>query len=120
MRSVVNNIACDLHPLCNLSVTNYLRSDHGFLKEDVLSWYKTWMHRGFCAVEQVLARNNSRYSFAEHPCMADLFIVPQIYNARRFEIPLEDFPNLTRVVDSCNELSAFQQAMPEIQPDSKQ
>jgi maleylacetoacetate isomerase len=118
VRSVVNNIACDLHPLCNLSVTNYLRADHGFVKEDVLSWYKIWMHRGFHAVEQVLARNNSSYSFSEQPCMADLFIVPQVYNARRFEIPLEDFPNLTRVVDSCNELPAFQQAMPEMQPDS--
>ena len=118
VRSVVNAITCDMHPLCNMAVTNYLKAQHDAQEDDILNWYTTWMHRGFSAIEQVLAQNNTPCSFGEQPCMADLVLVPQIYNARRFNIALEDFPNVTRVVDHCNTLPAFASAAPEQQPDS--
>ena len=118
IRSMVNSICCDVHPLCNMSVTNYLQEHHQASKTDVIHWYTTWMHRGFTAIEQQLAANNAPYSFGETPCMADVLLVPQVYNARRFDIPLEDFPHLLRVVDNCRQLPAFEAAAPENQPDS--
>jgi maleylacetoacetate isomerase len=118
VRSVVNAVTCDMHPLCNLAVTNYLKAEHDAGDQDILNWYTTWMHRGFFAIEQVLAQNDSQYSFGDQPCMADLVLVPQIYNARRFKVPLENFPHITRVVDNCNALPAFAEAAPEAQPDS--
>jgi len=118
IRSVVNSIACDIHPLCNIAVTQYLIDNHQLRKDDLGRWNTTWMHRGFAAVEQVLAVNDSTYSFGEAPCMADLYLVPQTYNARRVGVALDAFPHLTRVVDVCNQLEAFQRALPAAQPDS--
>jgi maleylacetoacetate isomerase len=118
VRSVVNIIACDIHPICNIAVTNYLKERHDAQRDDIIAWYQHWMHRGFQAAEQVLSKNDSRYCFAEQPCMADVCLVPQVYNARRFNIPLQAFPNIERVVHNCNQLAAFQDAAPEQQPDS--
>ena len=118
VRSMINSICCDVHPLCNMSVTNYLQEHHQADQQAIIDWYTTWMHRGFTAIEQQLAANNSTYSFSETPCMADLFLVPQVYNARRFAIDLEPFPHLQRVVDNCRQLPAFAEAAPENQTDS--
>jgi maleylacetoacetate isomerase len=118
VRSVVNAITCDIHPLCNMAVVNHLKSRRGADDADIGDWFTTWMHRGFAAIEQVLALNNSQYSFGQEPCMADLILVPQVYNARRFNIALEDFPHIVRVVDNCNALPAFAKAAPESQPDA--
>lgn len=118
VRSMVNSVACDVHPLCNLSVTNYLRDYYEAKDSEIFQWYTTWMHRGFSAIEQTLQANDSPYSFGDAPCMADLFLVPQLYNARRFSIELEPFPHLVRVVDNCNALPAFADAAPECQPDA--
>ena len=118
VRSVVNNIVCDIHPICNIAVTNYLKEHHGADTDGIIAWYTTWMHRGFQAVEQVLASNHASYCFGEEPGLADVCLVPQVYNARRFDIDLQGFPNILGVVDNCNELPAFRDAMPEQQPDS--
>ena len=114
----MNNIACDIHPICNISVTNYLKEHHDAQGDDIIAWYQQWMQRGFQAVEQMLSKNDTRFSFAEQPGMADVCLVPQVYNARRFDIPLQAFPNIEWVVENCNELTAFQSAAPEQQPDS--
>lgn len=118
IRSVVNSIACDIHPICNMSVTTYLKTNLDASQDDVTDWFTTWMHRGFSAIERVLAVNNSRFSFGDEPCLADVVLVPQIYNARRFNVDLDPFPNITRVVETCNALPAFSDAAPEAQPDS--
>ena len=109
---------CDVHPLCNLAVTNHLRAEYQANDQSIIDWYSTWMHRSFIPIEQVLAENASTYSFSEQPCMADIVLVPQIYNARRFAIALEAFPHIRRVVDNCNRLPAFASATPEMQADS--
>jgi maleylacetoacetate isomerase len=117
VRAVVANIACDIHPLCNIAVIDHLRENLGASESDVLTWFKTWMHRGFDAVETVLAANAQNYSFGEKPGMADVFLVPQVFNARRFGVSLENYPNITRVEEAANELAAFSSAAPEKQPD---
>lgn len=118
VRSMAGSIACDVHPLCNLAVANHLRNHYGAGDGDIISWYTTWMHRSFTGIEQTLAANNSHFSFGQQPCMADVVLVPQAYNARRFGIPLESFPHLCRVVDNCAEVAAFARAAPQHQPDS--
>jgi maleylacetoacetate isomerase len=118
VRSLASCIACDIHPLCNMSVTNYLKVNFAADQEEVLRWYTTWMHRGFSAIEQVLASNDGRFCFGDQPCLADVVLVPQVYNAVRFKIPLDAFPHITRVVDNCNALPTFADAAPEAQPDS--
>ena len=118
VRSVVNSITCDVHPLCNIAVLDYLKAQHNATGEDITHWFTTWMHRGFGAIETVLAANGTTFAFGDTPGMADVVLVPQVYNARRFDIPLGDFPNLVRVVDHCNTLPDFIAAAPEQQPDS--
>ena len=118
VRSVVGSIACDTHPICNLAVTNYLKAHFGAEQPDIIAWYTTWMHRGFSAIETVLAANGTRCCFGAQPGMADVCLVPQVYNARRFDIDLAPFTNIQRVADHCNTLSAFIEAAPENQPDS--
>jgi maleylacetoacetate isomerase len=118
VRSVVNSIACDVHPLCNIAVLDYLKEHHAATQDDINRWFVTWMHRGFGAIETVLAGNTTACAFGESAGMADVVLVPQVYNARRFDIPLDDFPRLVRVVDHCNTLPAFRDAAPENQPDS--
>ncbi len=118
VRSVVNSITCDVHPLCNIAVLDYLKAQHNASGEDITHWFTTWMHRGFRAIETVLAANASPFAFGEAPGMADIVLVPQVYNARRFDIPLDEFPTLVRVVDHCNTLPDFIAAAPEQQPDS--
>ena len=118
VRSLVNSISCDIHPICNLSVTNYLKTRFDAGRDDVIDWYTTWMHRGFSAIEQILALNESTFSFGDTPSLADVVLVPQVYHARRFKVDLDAFPTITRIVDTCNELPAFTEAAPESQPDT--
>ena len=79
-------------------------------------WYTHWIHEGFRAAEQLAG--NASHVFGDGPTLADTLLVPQMYNARRFGVPLDDFPRLVRIVDACNKLSAFKKAAPELQPDA--
>jgi maleylacetoacetate isomerase len=118
VRSLVNSIACDVHPLNNLSILNYLRDELEADKQKVSQWYTTWVHRGFDAIEQSLAAANEPFCLGKTPSMADVCLVPQVYNAKRFKVPLENHPNILRVCDHCNTLEAFTTAAPEAQPDA--
>ncbi len=118
VRSLVGSIACDIHPICNIAVTNYLKDRFDATQGDVIDWYTTWMHRGFAAIETVLEANATPFAFGEQPGLADVYLVPQLYNAQRFDIDLAPFPNIRRVVAQCNTLPAFRDAAPENQPDS--
>lgn len=118
VRSLVNNIACDIHPLNNLSIMNYLRTDLGASDEDVHRWYCNWVDRGFSAIEQSLAQTMGSCCFGDGPTLADVCLIPQVYNAYRFKVPMEDYANIRKVVDHCNSLEAFSRAAPEAQPDA--
>ena len=117
VRAVVNAIACDIQPLCNSGVIGYLKAQHNSTEADIKHWFITWMHRGFIAIERQLV-SGSPFCFGDTPGMADVCLVPQVYNARRMQVSMEDFPLITRITDTCNELPAFAAAVPELQPDS--
>lgn len=120
VRGFCNLIACDIHPLNNLRVQEYLRDRLGADKDAGRDWYTHWVHEGFRAAEQLVADGveNGPFAFGNAPTLADALLVPQMYNARRFSVPLEDFPRLVRIVDVCNAMPAFDRAAPERQPDA--
>lgn len=118
VRSLVNNIVCDIHPLNNLPILNYLRDELAVDKEQLNRWYCAWVHRGFDAIEQSLAAANEPFCLGITPSLADVCLVPQVYNAIRFNVPLENHPNILRVCGHCNTLEAFAAAAPEAQPDA--
>jgi maleylacetoacetate isomerase len=117
VRSVVNSIACDIHPLNNISVTNYLRNPLGASPEQVSQWYAHWVDRGFIAIEEMLGRYGGEFCFGDTPTMADACLVPQVYNALRFEVDMKAYPRILQVWEHCNTLHAFATAHPDAQMD---
>ncbi|MFQ5608933.1 MAG: maleylacetoacetate isomerase, partial [Woeseiaceae bacterium] len=119
IRSFCNSIACDVHPLNNVRVMVYLKDELDASDSAYLDWYAHWIHLGFQAAETFVSyAPNSRYVYGNEVTLADCFLVPQMYNARRFDVPLDDFPRLVEIVDNCNELDAFRRAIPEKQADA--
>ena len=117
IRSFCSSIACDIHPLNNLRVMNYIKKEFG--ADPTGDWYTHWIHEGFRSAEPFVSDvPDSQFVYGNRPTLADAFLVPQMYNARRFNVPLDDFPNLVRIVDNCNELQAFKDAAPESQADA--
>ena len=118
VRAIVNVIACDIHPICNLSVTNHLKSEFGADQATVLHWYRRWMSRGFEAIEALAASNSGAFCMGDSVSLADICLIPQLYNANRFGIELGPYPKLAAVNTHCMTLEAFQRAAPRRQPDS--
>ena len=114
VRAFCNLIACDIHPLNNLRVMNYIKTEFG--ADPTGDWYAHWIHEGFAAAEALAS--DGPYVFGNAVTLADALLVPQVYNARRFDVPLEAFPKLTAIVETCNERTAFQDAAPEAQSDA--
>lgn len=114
VRSFCQLIACDIHPLNNLRVMEYIREEFG--ADPTTDWYANWITEGFDAAEALAS--DGPFTFGAAPTLADALLVPQVYNARRFNVALESYPKLTGAVDRCNGLSAFQDAAPEHQPDA--
>jgi maleylacetoacetate isomerase len=120
VRGLANLIACDIHPLNNISVLNYLR-DH--LKADEASrnaWYRHWVAQGFTAFEALLKDSSDTGNFCHGgaPGLADVCLVPQVFNAQRYECPLGGYPTLMRVFEACMKLAAFDKAQPMKQPEA--
>lgn len=119
VRAFCNLISCDIHPLNNLRVMTYLQKPLGASTEQRDNWYAHWIAEGFQAAEQLAgtSRGGGPYAFGANVTLADVLLVPQIYNARRFDVPLDGYPRLLAIDEACNELPAFQKAAPEKQPD---
>lgn len=119
VRAFCNLISCDIHPLNNLRVMTYLQEPLGASTEQRDDWYAHWIAEGFQAAEQLAgtSRDGGSYAFGANVTLADALLVPQIYNARRFDVPLDGYPRLLAIDEACNELPAFQKAAPEKQPD---
>ena len=113
VRAFCNLIACDIHPLDNLRVMQFIKAELGADPMD--KWYAHWIHEGFRAAEQLVG--SGPYCFGEEVTLADALLVPQVYNARRFDVALDDYPKLIAITNACNELPEFQAAAPESQPD---
>jgi maleylacetoacetate isomerase len=117
VRAVSQIVACDIHPLNNTSALNYLK---GPLKHDQVAvdeWYRHWVVQGFDAVEALI--RPGPYAFGAHVTMADLCLVPQVFNARRFKVDMGKYPKISAVDAACQKLSAFDRARPENQPDAE-
>ncbi len=115
-RAMAQMIVSDIHPLNNLRVLKYLKQNWG--QEQVNQWYAHWINNGFTALEQMLKHSKTTFLNAEYPCISDICLVAQIYNAKRFHVPLEGFPELMNIYDKCQQLTAFQEAAPEAQADA--
>lgn len=120
VRSLAQMIASEVHPLNNLRVLQYLKGEMGLSDQQKTAWYHHWLEQGLAPLEKRLANESAtgRYCHGDSVSIADLCLVPQLYNARRFEFPLEDYPTLTRIDAACRELDAFRAAAPEAQPDA--
>lgn len=113
-------VACDIHPLNNLRVLKYLKRALAQGDEARDDWYHHWVRRGFTALEKLLDGRDWQgpYCLDGQATIADACLVPQIYNARRFEIAMDDFPSLVKIEQACMELEAFRRAAPENQVDA--
>jgi len=118
VRALAQIIASDLHPLNNLRVLTYLGQICGLDADKRRDWYQHWTLAGLEAFEVLLARNGStgRFCHGDMPTLADCCLVPQLFNARRFECPLDHLPIIGRIATECEALPAFISARPELQP----
>jgi maleylpyruvate isomerase len=116
VRAVAQVIACDTHPVQNLKVLDRLRA-LGLAEEQVTGWARTTIAEGLDACDRLIAGDGGRYCFGEAVTLADIFLVPQLFNARRFGVELR-WPRLVQVEEACLALPAFAQAVPERQPDA--
>lgn len=121
VRAVAQSIACEIHPLNNLRVLKYLKHTLGVSEEAKDAWYRHWIEIGFDGLEATLTREGKagRFCFGDTPTLADLCLVPQVFNAQRFQVDLEPYPTIVRIFDACMALPAFQQAAPKAQPDAE-
>ncbi|MEG9884733.1 MAG: maleylacetoacetate isomerase [Hyphomicrobiales bacterium] len=117
VREMALTVACDIHPLNNLRVLNYLTGPLKLREEDRLAWYRHWITIGFATLEALIAKHerNGPYCFGEAISLADVCLAPQVYNARRFDVDMAAYPALCRVDAHCNTLPGFQSASPEAQ-----
>lgn len=119
-RQIALAVACDMHPLNNLSVLNYLSGHLGAEESARRDWYHHWVREGFNAIEALLKTRAAEGPFClgKDLTVADVFLVPQVYNARRFEVPLDAWRRITAIEAQCLDLDVFQRARPEAQPDA--
>jgi len=117
-RAFADVIACDVHPLNNLSVLTALKQDLGADKAQVSHWYADWILRGFEALEVSAQQRKQAFLYGDAPGLAEICLIPQIYNARRFNIDLTAFPALVEIDKACMILEAFEKAAPDNQPDA--
>src|SRR3954454_10718809 len=108
-------VACDIHPLNNLRVMKYLKNELGHSQEEADTWYAHWIREGLSALEAMAQADAGKFLFGDAPTGADVCLVPQLYNARRFEVPIDDFPTLLRAERNANDLDAFAAAHPDRQ-----
>jgi maleylacetoacetate isomerase/maleylpyruvate isomerase len=118
VRAISLDIACEIHPLNNLRVLRYLTHSLGVSEDDKNRWYRHWVETGLETVERQLAAQPGTYCHGDSPTMADCLLVPQIFNAQRFECRLEHVPNVMRVFEACMALDAFESTRPEKCPDA--
>jgi maleylacetoacetate isomerase len=113
VRALALAVACDIHPLNNLRVLKYLKDELGQEQATRDSWYRYWVAEGLAALEAMAAPRSGRFLFGDSPTLADLCLVPQMFNARRFQVPLDVCPTLVRADGEANRLDAFAAAHPD-------
>lgn len=121
IRALAQAVACDIHPINNLRVLQYLTGELGASEAQKTAWYRHWVELGLESVERLLAAAplSGRYCVGDTPTLADVCLVPQVYNARRFECRTEHVPTVMRIVAQCETLDAFRLAAPGVQADAE-
>ncbi|WP_198674819.1 maleylacetoacetate isomerase [Rhodoferax ferrireducens] len=121
VRALAAIVGCDIHPINNRRILEYLRKTLGCDEAAVLAWCASWIQDGFQALETLLAadRQRSAFCFGHAPTLADAYLVPQVESARRFKVDLTPFPNIVAIDRACAELDAFKRAAPALQPDAQ-
>lgn len=117
VRAAAAIIGCDIHPLHNVGPLSVLRRDFHRSEEEVTRWITRWIENGFTALEQLI--EGRAFCFGAAPSLADVYLVPQVYAARRFGVPLEAFPKISRTASTAEKHPAFQSAHPSRQPDAE-
>jgi maleylacetoacetate isomerase len=119
-RAFAQVIACDVHPLQNLRVLRYLKSEYGQEQDGLDAWCRHWIEPGLAACEALLAREpEAAFAFGDRPGLAEVCLVPQMFSADRFGLDLAPFPRLRRLREACEALPAFADAHPSKQPDAE-
>ena len=120
VRSIALAIACEIHPLNNLRVLRYLVKTLGASEDQKNAWYRHWVEQGLASIETRLAaeRRSGRYALGDVVTLAEVFIVPQIFNAQRMDCKLDAVPTIMRIFDNCMQIPAFVDAQPSAQPDA--
>ncbi|MXQ12586.1 maleylacetoacetate isomerase [Microvirga makkahensis] len=116
VRAIASIVGCDIHPLNNLGPLKYLKGKLGHEQATIDAWYAHWICEGFDAIEALI--ETGPFCFGSQVTLADIYLVPQVFNARRFNVSLAAFPKIVAVDAACAELRAFQDAAPERQPDA--
>jgi len=116
-RAIAQLVACDIHPLNNLIALQYIKRQLKHEQPDIDAWYHHWIISGFTALETMLTPGP--YACGAHVTLADICLVPQVANARRYKVPLDKFPKIVAVDAACLKLPAFDKAKPENQPDAE-
>jgi maleylacetoacetate isomerase len=116
-RALAEIVACDIHPLNNIGPLRYLKNVMGQEQSAIDAWYHHWVVAGFEALEALIG--GEPYACGKEVTLADLCLVPQVYNARRLKVPLDKFPKIVAADKACLALSAFERARPENQPDAE-
>ena len=117
VRALAQLIACDIHPLNNVSPLRYLKNELGQDQAKIYLWYHHWILEGFDAMEAMI--RPAPYALGSAVTLADICLVPQVYNARRLKVPLDRFPKVVAIDAACANLAAFERARPENQPDAE-
>ena len=121
VRALAALVGCDIHPINNRRILEYLRKTLGCDEAAVSAWCATWIIAGFEALETLLAADQQRgaFCFGDTPTLADAYLVPQVDSARRFNVDLTPFPNIVAIDKACGELDAFRLAAPGVQADAR-
>ena len=118
VRAIAHTIASDIHPLNNLRVLQYLERDLGCDQMKRMIWYHRWIADGFKAIEAAVRDLPGDFCYGDEPTLADICLVPQVYNAKRYEVDLAPFPTIRTINDRCHDIEAFAKAAPQHQPDA--
>lgn len=120
IRALSAMIGCDIHPLNNRRILQYLRNELTVGEDEVMLWCQHWMTEGFAALEKLLAENKSsgKFCYGDSPTFADCYLIPQVSSARRFKVDLTPYPNIVAIDEHCRSLKAFDDADPVKQPDA--
>ena len=118
VRSLAYIISSDIHPLNNLRVLTFLRNEMAVSEDQKLAWYHHWVKAGFTSLEARLSESAGAFCVGDSLSFADVCLIPQVYNAKRFDCPMHDYPTINRLNRDCMSLDAFSKTAPNLQPDA--